>query len=404
MSIAHWHPPYEIPSYSLTGDVLSFRVCGLQYRYYNRSSLPPSRPVQMWTGEFLHGVLEDAYHHWGLSKPAFPWPHPHSIDELPRLNKGLPQDWPKHHVGRLGARMEKHLAAAGRSPRNKHARFNAYRRAAEAINRLGPNLFPLITNAEEAVSGTRQITLPANTPRNADRYELKGVVDVISSVRLLEHKGNPLVELFRPGIPAGEEVFDVIVDYKGMRRPSFGPDTGLAWNDHAWQIQTYAWLRNKRQDRARVGCGLIIYLNELFPSRQDMVALRDDHAHKSSDVLAERGSADHYALMGVKPGANDDQEDLPGTPALSLAFRLRRAVRIISVDQASQDEAVDRIEGVVEDIEQRVADEHADGEIRAHWPTTGRQRDCVACDFSHSCPGPAWVRQGAPNPAPVAPG
>ena len=180
--------PFEVPSYSLTGDILSFQRCGLQYRYYNGSSLPPSRPVQMWVGEFVHGVMEESYRYWNEHHPAFPWPS----NPTPVPPPAQPQQRLDHDIGALGDRVEARLAAGGRRPRSRVARDTAYQRVEAAVNLLGPLLFPLITSAEERISGTRDMPIAgaAGAPRRGDRYELTGVVDVISSVVVGENGAN----------------------------------------------------------------------------------------------------------------------------------------------------------------------------------------------------------------------
>src|SRR5437763_15190513 len=108
-----------VPQYSLTGDLLSFMRCGLQYRYHSGSSLPPSRPVQMWFGEFIHGVMEGAYRIWLERKLSFdpPWPFTYSEDPI----RPPPARQP-HDIALIGERVEARLKRQGKMPRSYDTR------------------------------------------------------------------------------------------------------------------------------------------------------------------------------------------------------------------------------------------------------------------------------------------
>src|SRR5205807_2396281 len=119
-------PEHIVPSYSLTGDLLSYLRCHLQYRFQNGSALPPSRPVQQWFGEFLHGTLELAYRFWQQNPNAcaFPWP------ATQREWRQTPPSWQPNDIGVFADRIEIALLNRGKQARSRFARDSAFRRVA----------------------------------------------------------------------------------------------------------------------------------------------------------------------------------------------------------------------------------------------------------------------------------
>ncbi len=379
-----------IPQYSLTGDLLSFLRCGLQYRYHNGSELPPSRPVQLWFGEFVHGAMEAAFRIWrdAAPRPAFPWP----MNITPHRGTA-PAGRSDHDIGAIGDTIEGTLRALGKNPRSSVVRESAYRRVERAINELGPDLFPLIAAAEELVIGTRQIPATLGTALRARLYELHGIIDVVTDVELT---GAPDSNIFKQAIQAANPSllgrFEVIVDYKGSRRPGTGHPY---WQQGDWQVQTYAWLRRQQPGTLPVVAGVLIYINELAPTADDVEQLRREVTRRQTDVLPANGSPDYYQLNTWRPGS--------AVPAFSLAFRLARAIRVISVTEQTQTTSALEFDRVVQDIERCVDAEAVRGQIIAQWPARGDEESCAACDFRHFCPSPAPRQRPHVVVAPSAP-
>lgn len=366
-----------VPQYSLTGDLLSFLRCGLQYRYHNGSSLPPSRPVQLWFGEFIHGVMESAFRIWGTTtpQPAFPWPcNPTPPHQQPPAGR-LP-----HDIGTIGDTVEAALRAQGKNPRSYDVRDNAYVRATRAVNELGLHLFPLIASAEERVIGTRSVPAspPGQPPPRSTLYELHGIIDVLTNVQLgAAPTTNVIREAIQIACPTLTGNYEVIVDYKGSRRPA---TNHAYWLQHDWQVRTYAWLRTRQPNALPVAAGVLLYVNELAPVREDLVELKHAMASGYADVIPVVGTPDAYQLSTWRPGN--------AIPQFSLPFRLARAIRVIPVDETSQNAAANNFDSVVSNIEICVANEAAAGTIMQHWQPCGDAETCAACDFRHFCPSP----------------
>lgn len=373
MQLSRRPPVYALPSYSLTGDLLAFLRCGLQYRYTRIGQLPPSRPVQMWFGEFIHGVLEEAYRQYAAAAKE-------GRDDRP--------PWPKERVSAICELIKQRLVAKGLFAWDEDLEKLGDRRAAVALDELGPELFPLIHRAEVRLTGARPLPL-ARIPeryrfREADRYEMVGVIDVITHVELNrpEFAENRIVQAIVRALPRRPpKHFEVIIDYKGMRRPSRDPSSvgPSYWDIYAWQLLTYAHLRRMHEDSLPVVAGVIVYLNELLPTRSDLLTLYREIEAGTTDVVPERGST-AARILSVLP-----KKGKP--PELPLEFRLARALRVVTIDQHALDAALEQFDDVVARIEACRGEELARGKVIASWEKNpSDEGTCAACDARTFCP------------------
>jgi hypothetical protein len=357
-----------LPSYSLTSDLLGFLRCGLQYRYTRVGNLPSSHPVQLWFGQFIHAVLEECYR------------------QIKEGKKNLPP-WRRQELDDIMDRIDRRLAARNIRCWNQESEELGRSRATAAVNELGPLLFPLINQAEVRVRGARKLPpeLKGIVTRDIERYEMLGVIDVVTQVELFNprFRGNKLLELVVEELPSTPpEEFEVIVDYKGMKRPDLSEKGAGLWEIYEWQVHTYAHLRSLLTTKPIIA-GVLVYLNELVPTKTDFHALRRALREGAKDVvLPEPGGADEHTLSDWKP---KDKEDAP--PLLSLDYRLKRAIRVIPISAESIAKSLSEFDITVGRIEKCVAEEVKTGKVISSWEKNPEHEPtCEACDSNTYCP------------------
>ena len=387
---------YMIPEYSLTGDLMSFLTCNLQYRYQNKGTLPPSKPVQRWFGEFIHGVLEESYLEWSSSKKPLPWdwkedirPIEDMIDIRLQVDGLYPYDEDLFYsllnsdlsIDDLNEHDHKKLASA---------------RAEKAINVWGPHLFPLIDSTELLIKGIRKMPNYDEKTSRSNYYGITGVVDVLSSIKInsninqsnLDNYGNKIIEFlkkdreFRQKIESSDsEEYEIIIDYKGMKRPPEKSTNKFnnPWENHKQQILTYSWLRGQQENSKPIYAGIIFYLNELVPSKEDLVLIQDEIAHDLTDKEIDYSKfADDVELI---MDWNEDDK----APELSDEFKIARSIRLININNEEINNSLDKFDNVVFNIESSMIKEIKGCKIQDAWKAESDEKTCNACDFRTFC-------------------
>jgi hypothetical protein len=320
-------------SYSLTGDLLSFDRCPLQYRLFTRTGVRQSHPVQQWYGNFLHLGMRRAYDAWRVN---------------PDMTRFL---WSEPLEGDYGELVEVVTARLRADGLFRPATMGviAEKRLLRAIRVLGPMVFPLIKEAEVKLSAVRQ----AQTVQGEEiAYQITGVVDVLAATRFTSDTDNPLVAFLLDRLdglgPTGDEL-EVILDYKGIARKEVADAGEMAGR----QILTYSWLRNRRMQKEVVAAGAVVFVN---------------------DLLAKGGD----------PNVDPTSEELLGL--------LDKVIVPVAVSGSLPEVAAEFFDARVEQIEAAQSEEADGTDLEESWPPRPAKRTCVACDARYHCTSSAANR------------
>lgn len=227
-------------------------------------------------------------------------------------------------------------------------------------------------------------------------YGINGVIDVLSSLKInetikntnqttLDSYRNKIIEYLKNDEEFQENInkidgdeYEVIIDYKGMRRPANQREDDETWLRHKWQILTYAWLRKQQEDAKPIVAGIIFYLNELVPSKEDLIVVQQDIHNNLTDIP----KGDEFK-KDVKLIENWDED--AKVPELSSEFKTARSIRIINIDEKEIDNALKEFDNVVDNIETSLIKEIKGCKIQDAWRADGDKRTCDACDFKTFC-------------------
>ncbi len=301
-----------------------------------------------------------------------------------------PPPWDEVEIEAIAERIKKRLNAQGLPARSRTVEKLGRARAERAINLLGPHLLPLINRVEVRLSGARPVDpdlMPAEWRqfRRLDRYELVGVVDVLSHIEIATvPSSNRFVAEVTEKVVSWPPEFEVIVDYKGMRRPTVTSHKGrLGLETYEWQLQNYAHLRERQRAGAPVIAGVLIFVNELLPTASDLQAWRSETKASLTDIPIPADAIWRRA------------EDVPNE------MKLRRAIQVTAVTRDSRNQALERFDSIVRDIEICRASEAAGRLISQAWPPNPADKaTCDACDERTFCRGYAnkYLRGGKLRP------
>lgn len=369
MAIKAKGEPYEIPRYSLTGDLLSFLECEVQYRFNSKGSMPPSTPVQRWFGDFIHGVMEVGFSEWKDGRLDLNNMDFEDTQRIAKIVAERLEDRGLHPYGSLYIKED--------SGNNKRKDYNGNMIAHYSLSRWAPSLYPLINDNEVKMEDIRPMIGYGQGLSKSEYYAVQGVVDVISTFDVRKFQANnPLVKALMLNETVSDLInqdeYEIIIDYKGMERPPIDSDT---WKHHEWQLNTYMWLRDQQIKaegrKTPILAGVLLYLNELHLSKAAIERLQKVVAEGRTDIMPKE----------------PDLRRLQNGNKFSENFRIKRSIRVVAYNPEEIQSSLEHFDNVVKCIESNLISEQSDStDVWKHWTGQYSKDRCVACDLKTFCP------------------
>jgi hypothetical protein len=147
-------------------------------------------------------------------------------------------------------------------------------------------------------------------------------------------------------------------------------------------------LRGAHEDSLPVVAGVILYLNELLPTRRDVSRLRQEIKAGQTDIVPAPGSETDKILKAWK-----EKDEVPTLP---LDYRIARTMRVVPIDDIVIQKSLRSFDEVVARIEICRGKELQESKVLSTWEKNpSDESTCTACDARTFCP--SYQKETAPK-------
>lgn len=360
-----------IRDFSISGDLIPYRRCGLQYRHYGVDNLPRSDVSRLWASNFIEAFEKEAYHAWCIKKEL-------GVDrnvsnELSRIvNRSL------RTKGLIPNPISYEDDPNGVS--EKLMNLRAY----DVLTFLVNDLFPLICDNNIAIR-YRDSSMNISSKDCDDSedmhiyndfvgFSIYDTCGLIRGISILEApENNPIRKAFGSDIERITNDSEVLFQICGMNSPL--NKTSGRHEVLFEELRALMEMRNRNtiSEGPKVVAGILLFLNELHISKRMMKA----EQIRMYDPNVEIDLDDMDAVLEMEDGNQP-----------SWDYRLKKCIKVEYYDQKICSRNLGSIVQLGTEISTNMEQDIMDpSNLISRWePGQYDEILCSSCDFRYCCP------------------